>query len=292
MLYLHAWSYLTSEGFTLRGKHSPPSGKPLLHFLHGNGFCALTYAPLLELLSEHFDLWLSDAQGHGESDLGTEFVGWNRSAALALEAFAAGRQAFGQVPYYALGHSFGGVLTALMLDAEPGLFQRAVLLDPVLFTRKIMLVKGLMGALGMSQRIPMVQQALRRRQQWDSREAAYKALNGRGIYRGWDTAAMQAFIEHALRERVDGRVELCCPPAREAEVFSSSPRGLWKALRNIQMPTQIIHGTHSYPFVLQSAARAARINPCIERLVVPGGHCFMQEHPSPTAQQVLAFLQA
>ena len=79
------WAHQTSAGFSLRGWHSPPSGKPLLHFLHGNGFSTRSYEPLLELLAHDFDLWLCDLQGHGQSDHGDKFVGWNRNAELALE---------------------------------------------------------------------------------------------------------------------------------------------------------------------------------------------------------------
>ena len=104
----------------------------MLHFLHGNGFCGRTYEPLLRLLAADFDLWLCDVQGHGDSDHGGRFHGWNRSAELAVEAFAAGRAVFGAVPCFAVGHSFGGVLTSLMLAQQPQLFQRALLLDPVL----------------------------------------------------------------------------------------------------------------------------------------------------------------
>ncbi|MGE8479537.1 MAG: alpha/beta hydrolase, partial [Pseudomonas shirazensis] len=46
-MQLIPWSHDCSEGFTLRGWRSPASGKPLLHFLHGNGFCSLAYQPLL-----------------------------------------------------------------------------------------------------------------------------------------------------------------------------------------------------------------------------------------------------
>ena len=134
-MHLLPWSHPTSAGFTLSGWHTPPSGKPLLHFLHGNGFCGRTYEPMLADLAEHFDLWLCDAQGHGDSEHGGRFHGWNRSAELAVEAFAAGRGIFGEVPRFALGHSFGGVLTCLILARHPELFQRAVLLDPVLFSQ-------------------------------------------------------------------------------------------------------------------------------------------------------------
>ncbi len=73
-MQLERWQYLTHHGFTLRGFHSPPSGKPLLHMLHGNGFSSLMYQPMLQVLSQHFDLFLSDAQGHGDSDHGGVFV--------------------------------------------------------------------------------------------------------------------------------------------------------------------------------------------------------------------------
>ena len=85
-MQLIPWSHPTSAGFTVRGWHSVPSGRPLLHFLHGNGFCGRTYEPMLRHLAGHFDLWLSDVQGHGDSDHGGIFIGWNRNAELAVEA--------------------------------------------------------------------------------------------------------------------------------------------------------------------------------------------------------------
>ncbi len=78
---LSPWSHSCSAGFTLRGWRSEPSGKPLLHFLHGNGFCGRTYEPMLRLLAEDFDLWLCDIQGHGESDHGGRFHGWTSTPA-------------------------------------------------------------------------------------------------------------------------------------------------------------------------------------------------------------------
>ncbi|GAB3373114.1 hypothetical protein GCM10027514_07610 [Azotobacter armeniacus] len=135
----------TSAGFTLRGWHNAPSGRPLLHSLHGNGLCGRTCEPLLRVLVAAFDLWLCDVQGHDDSDHGGRVQGWNRTAELALEAFQAGRGRFGEVSRYACGHCFGRVLSCLILAREPLLFRRAVLLDPALFGR------AMIGALGFSE---------------------------------------------------------------------------------------------------------------------------------------------
>lgn len=162
----------------------PSQWQAVAAFLHGNGFCCLAYQPLLMRLSEHFDLWLSDVQGHGDSDHGGVFRGWNRTAALAVDAFAAGRGEYGDVPRFAVGHSFGGVLTGLILANEPQLFNRAVLLDPVLFSRRMLGVMGAAALLGLHRRHALARKAAGRRSHWPDREAALASLQGRGIFKG------------------------------------------------------------------------------------------------------------
>lgn len=289
-MQLIPWSHESSEGFTLRGWRSPASGRPLLHFLHGNGFCCLAYQPLLMHLGEHFDLWLSDVQGHGDSDHGGVFRGWNRSAALAVEAFDTGRGEYGDVPRFAVGHSFGGVLTGLILATEPRLFERAVLLDPVLFSRRMIGVMGAAALVGLHRRHALARKAATRRSHWPDREAALASLQGRGIFKGWTDAALHAYVEHAIGECGEG-VVLKCRPSREVEIFSSFPERMWTHLARIQTPTRILYGEHTYPFVPHSVQRLAALNHQVSVQQVAGGHCFMQEDPAAAAEQVMSFLQ-
>jgi len=289
-MHLQPWSHPSSAGFTLRGWHSPPSGKPLLHFLHGNGFCGRTYEPMLQHLARDFDLWLCDTQGHGDSDHGGRFHGWNRSAELALEAFAAGNGIFGEVPKMAAGHSFGGVLTGLMLAKQPALFSRAALLDPVLFTPALIGVMALSDVVGLYKRNNMALKARSRRRHWPDRAAAYAGLYGRGMFKNWSDAALWAYVESALKESEDGGVELKCRPSREAEIFGSFPKRLWPSLGKVRTPTRVLYGSHSYPFVAKSVARWCGMNGIVSGQVVAGGHCFMQENPQDAAERVSGFL--
>lgn len=285
------WSHSGSAGFTLRGWYTEPSGKPLLHFLHGNGFCGRTYEPMLSSLAEHFDLWLSDAQGHGGSDPGHGFVGWNRSAELAVEAFETGRARYGDVMRVAVGHSFGGVLTGLILAEHPRLFDRAVLLDPVLFSPTMLGIMAFSDVLGLYRRNRLATRTRRRRRQWPTRESASDSLRGRGMFAGWTDEALQAYANSALRPTAEG-VGLCCPPELEAAIFSSFPKRLWPALAQIRTPTHLLIGADSYPFVGQAARRLANLNTCVSHEQMPGGHCFMQEHPRLSAERVSAYLLA
>ena len=283
------WAHETSAGFTLRGWHTAPSNKPLLQFLHGNGFCCRTYEPFLEHLAEHFDLWLCDLQGHGNSDHGGRFVGWNRNAELALEAFNAGKQQFGDVPLYASGHSFGGVLTSLMIARNPGLFDKAVLLDPVLFPQQQLMLRAALGLIGQRGNA-LSKKARTRRDQWPDRATAYQALHNRGMFRGWEESAFSAHIEHGLQQAENGSVTLKCQPSREAEVFESWPSRLWYWLPRIQTPSLLLHGDATYPFVQQSTQRLTRMNPSVTSQVLPGGHCFMLEDSRRAAGEIVKFL--
>ncbi|MFZ4551021.1 MAG: alpha/beta fold hydrolase [Aquabacterium sp.] len=289
-MQLIQWTHTAREGFTLRGWHTPPSGKPLLHFMHGNGFCGRTYTPMLQHLSHEFDLWLFDAQGHGDSDHGGPFVGWNRNAELAMEALHQQGKAFAKVDHYALGHSFGGVLTSLVLGQHARQFKRAVLLDPVLFSPAMILGVTLATLTNTARLSPLARSARARRHHWTSREEAFEQLRHRGVYKTWTTEALHAFVQHALKPADDGGVELKCRPSREAEIFSSAPEQLWGHLGRISTPTHLIHGNDTFPFVLEGAARLRKVNRHVSTEEVVGTHCFMQETPADTAQRVRQFL--
>ncbi len=286
---LQQWSYTTSAQLTLRGWHSQPSGKPVLHFMHGNGFCGRVYTPLLELLSADYDLWLCDIQGHGDSDAGERFLGWNRNGELAVEAFQAQRGIFGDVPVYAVAHSLGGVISSLIMAQHPQLFRAAVLLDPVIYTPGLQLLMKSAERFGLTIN-QVAKRTLTRRAHWPDRQAAYAALTGRGTFKGWTKEALTAFVDYALRPADDGGVQLKCSPQLESRIFSSAPNGLWSALGKVQTPVLFMYGAESFPFVLKSAALWAQRNAQVQIEQVAGGHCFMQEYPAATAQRVQHYL--
>jgi pimeloyl-ACP methyl ester carboxylesterase len=279
------WSFHTQHGFTLRGQHSVPSGKPLLHFLHGNGYCSLMYMPLLRQLAPYFDFFLSDVQGHGDSDHGGAFIGWNQSAELAERAFKAHFHLFGNVAVYGCGHSFGGVLTALINASDPKLFRQVILLDPVLFPPLLLNSMRALNFFGLYQRNPMAKKALRRKDYWPSRLDAESYLTNRGMFKDWQPDALNSYIDHALHH-TDG-VRLKCLPIREAEIFGSYPKALWHKLQQPCAATFVIYGQQSYPFVKKAVIRWQKVNRAVTAEQVTGGHCFMQQYPELTAALML-----
>ncbi len=289
-MQLIPWQYQTHAGFTLQGMRSIPSGKPLLHLLHGNGFCSQMYWPMLSLLQNESDLFLSDAQGHGYSEHGGSFVGWNQSAAFAHEALQAHLAEYRDVPVYGVGHSFGGVLTALLHSEPHSPFTAALLLDPVLFTPGMLRSMRVLKWFGLYRHNPLARRAVKRRRFFPDKQAAWDYFHQRGMFKGWHPDALSAYIEHGLSETAQG-LTLRCAPEREAEIFASFPQRLWPSLQRTDKPIQLIYGENSYPFVRKSASLFKQKCPQLQVLQVKGGHCFMQEDPEHSAALVLQWLR-
>lgn len=283
---LTSWEYQVKAGFVLRGYHSVPSGKPVIHFIHGNGFCGLTYEHLLAELQADFDLFISDAQGHGESDAGDRFKGWNETSRLARKVWQSFSPAWSDVPKFALGHSFGAVLTTLMMAEDASLFDGGILMDPVYTPPKTAGAMAFMGKAGLLHYMPLSRQARIRTRSWPSTQAAWDYLYQRGTFKGWDDLCLTSYLDHALETDAQGALTLKCPPDIEAAIFASYPAKLWQSIRDIQQPMTMLYGEKTYPFVLNSLAKLHESNLNYDFIAMPGGHCFMQEQPKNTALEI------
>ena len=283
---LKPWEYEVEKGFTLRGYFTPPTGKPLIHFIHGNGFCGLTYEHLLSHLQEDFDLFISDAQGHGESDAGGEFKGWNASAKIATRVWQNFSHQWKDVPKFALGHSFGAVLSTLMMAKDASLFDGGILMDPVYMPPKMAGSMSFLGKVGLLRYMPLPRQAKVRTGSWPSYQAAWDYLYQRGTFKGWQNECLKSYLDHALSADDGGALTLKCPPEIEAGIFASYPHKLWQAIASIKQPMFMIYGAKTYPFVLDSLPKIHQTNPHYEFLELLGGHCFMQENPQKVAEEI------
>lgn len=283
------WQSNAGTGPTLRGRRvdrgTLPDGRPLIHFLHGNGFCGGVYWPFLRGLTADHALFCQDLEGHGASDAPTHYAGTR--AIIRRVPQVIDEQCAGAAPMIGMGHSFGAAVTLAVAARRPDLFRTLVLLDPILIPAPSWLGIKLAGKLG---RNPMANAARRRRSRWASRDEVLEKLRGRGIYQGWREDALESFVDHATRDDGNGRV-LCCPRELEAAIFEN-PVYPWRLIRHVQCPVLFLYGESSYPFLPKAARLASRLNPNIAVRTLPGGHCFMQEDPDNASAAVRRFLSS
>ena len=271
------------RGALMRGRHR--AGEPSLHFVHGNGLSGGVYWPFLAPLSEGYGLITQDLEGHGESDPVPGFGGAAHLTARLLDNLEALRGNAGAV--IGVGHSYGAALSLCMAALQPQRFSALVLLDPILMPLRTWLASWAAARLGLH---PLAKGTRRRRHVWPDRDSVLRHLRGRGVYAGWDEAALAAFADEALRP-TDAGLELSCAREMEASIYESPilPR---RRMHTITVPVLVISGDRSYPFMPASVAGLQRANPRVQAQRVSGGHCFMLERPQQTAERVRAFLAA
>lgn len=210
-----------------------------LVFCHANGFNAVTYRSILAPLASSFRILAPDLRGHGRSTLPTIMAGrknWHdhRDDLLAL------LEAFPGPPVVLAGHSMGGTASLLAAAERPARISRLVLLDPVIWGGLTSIVFRAPLLRRLSDRIPLVRTALRRRAVFDSREQALEAYRGRGAFKDWNDISLIDYLSDGLIERAEGGFALACAPQWEASNYVSQGHDPWRAMRAFGGPVRIL----------------------------------------------------
>ncbi len=192
---------------------------PLALLHHANGFCAGVWGPIAERLRKQFRVVAMDARGHGDSSkpdapgsyLWSEF---SRDVIGVANALTRGREPVA----LGLGHSFGGTAITLAAIERRELFERIVLLDPIVFPSLSEWHERIRSAGSNA----MAEAARRRRHEWASRDEAREKWTGKDMFSGWDPHALDLYLEEGLRERDEGGVELKCPGEIEAAIYEAA----------------------------------------------------------------------
>jgi pimeloyl-ACP methyl ester carboxylesterase len=263
---------------------------PHAHFLHGNGFCAGTYAPFIRQLAPGLRIVASDARGHGGSEFSSiePIRDW---AVFAQDLEAVVRHTL-RPPVIGMGHSLGAVATFIAAAAQPGLFSALVLIDPVFLSRRLLWGLAALRLLGLAGRVPRAVLARRRRRTFKGKAQALRLfLAGRGIFKRWSPEFVEAYLECGLLEKDEATAVLRCDPELEAQIFESVPTDIWAAAGRIDCPVLAIRGAESDVFSAGAAARLeARLAGCRVVTLAGTGHFPPMEKPAESAAAIRAFL--
>jgi pimeloyl-ACP methyl ester carboxylesterase len=261
---------------------------PLVLMHHANGFCAGTLGLVAEALVPAYRVIGMDARGHGDSSRPErpEAYRWEEFA-LDVEAVAeALAPAHGGRVEVGLGHSFGGTAMLGAAARRPERFARLVLVYPVLPTPSELAAddpeRGQRGS-------RLVEGARRRRSVWESRAEAREHFVRRSLFRRWRPAAIDLYVEHGLRERADGRVELECPGAVEATIFGAAHafdvRDL--ARRAASVPATVLWARYG-DFPRPVFERVFAAMPHARLVDAEAGHLIPMERPELVVREVVA----
>ena len=262
---------------------------PLALLHHANGFCGAVWGGVAQALRPFYRVVALDARGHGDSSKPQEREAyrWECFAddLVRVAELLAGEQVDGRVAL-GMGHSFGGTATLSAAARRPGLFERIVLVDPVLVPRRLADLypepsehrDRLAGAARDRQRVRA------------SREEARRIWAGRKFFANWDPRVLDLYVAEGLRDRPDGQVELKCPGEVEAAIFEQGSATLdsLEAARNLTAPALLLWARdgnfpRSFYESVAEAMREGRVED------VAAGHLAVMERPDLVAAATLRF---
>lgn len=272
------------DGLNLSYLDSMENKKPL-HFYHANGFPVSVYIPFMEKLTKDFRVLGMGQRGQDSQTKGN--TSWHR-AGLDLIDFLDKKQLG---PIIGVGHSIGAVATMFAAAKRPDLFEKLVLIDPVLLPYKYIFLMWLIKIIGKKDLFVLAKRARKRRNFWTTRQEAYDYFKDKSLFKNFEKEFLNSYITYGLKdtENKDG-VELLCPPEAEARIFENYPLGVWAWPKKLKTKTLLIRAEYSDVLFDYTEKRFLKKSSCSKAYLVKGaGHLIPMERSDEIAAQIIDF---
>lgn len=251
---------------------------PIIQFSHANGFPAKSYEHFFQFFDPQYEFSYVNMFGHGRYKAGRNWQALTQELIADIEAKHS-------KPVIGLGHSMGGVLTLFASIQRPELFEKVVILDPPLFSRKMRIMMGINYYLGLTQYlVPIAKKAKNRRSRFESREQVYESFKKKSLFKNFDEQCFKDYIQYGFKEAKDGKgVELAYSKEIEYKGFCSTP--YYVGNTQLKRPTYFIHATDKGVLRSEDLQHLKELfSPKAQFISFEGGHLFPFEKPQKTAQ--------
>jgi pimeloyl-ACP methyl ester carboxylesterase len=250
--------------------------KPLLHFCHGNSFPSGTYRQLLDGLRAHYEVHQTDMVGHDPRYPVDD--NWSNLVDELIEQL----ESHGR-PAILVGHSLGGMLSAMAAARRPDLVRCVVMLDSPVVAGWRALAWRFVKWIGKGGRFSPGRFSERRRNVWPDRPAARAHFMSKDIFAAWAPGVLDDYLEVGLKPHPDG-VQLRFDRDVETAIYNSLPHHLGDLIkRGFPVPVGFIGATRSEE--LRQAGLSSTRKLVKENFVMTeGSHLYPMEHPARAAQ--------
>lgn len=206
-----------------------PSSQPSILLAHATGFHARCWDQVIDHLEGRHVIAL-DQRGHGQS-AADDFASWR----VFAEDLQAVLRALRLGPCVAVGHSMGGYACAVAAAQASELFQRLILIDPVIFAPFVYE--------GADTPAPAEQHPIAsRRDVFESSDSLYQRYSRRVPFSLFTEEVLRDYCNHALRPAPESGLSLACPPVFEAKIYTHafSDPAVLDLLAQVSVPVTVV----------------------------------------------------
>lgn len=220
--------------FTDFGGDGPP-----LHFAHANAYPPGAYRPFITALTAHYDVLAMHQRPLWPGQDAAQLQNWHLFGDDLIRFFDQHelRQVVG------VGHSLGAVAMMYAAVNRPELFRALVMIEPVLLPPHVLALSQAYPEA--ANELPLVKSALRRRNRWPDRQAAFDRYRTKKVFGRMSDTALWAFVLAGVIETEDGEMTLAFPREWEAAIYAHPPADVWELVGQIEQPTLAIRAAES-----------------------------------------------
>ena len=263
-------------------------GRPTLHWAHATGFHGRLYTPLLENLTGSFNVVAWDMRGHGasaEAAKSSMVQSWEiyyRDLTTFLENL--------EEPIWLAGHSIGATTSIMAAARRPDKVLGLILAEPVIMDAWQGGMFWLAKRLRRSHRFALAAGAARLRSVFESHAMALSNYRGRGGFKTWPEAWLEAYVQHAFVPQ-DDQVRLACSPDWESAIFANTEHNPWPGIRSVKCPVIALAAERQSTFSPAARKRFRTLQPSADVSVLSGTtHFLPMERPDAVCDAVLQVL--
>lgn len=264
--------YYSMTGFS---KTSPNQIKPLMNFVHANGFPAGSYQTFFNYFSEDYNVVAKEKYGHNPN-----FPIHNSWQYLVDELIVYLKEQ--DQPVICIGHSFGGVISFIAACQQPSLFKGLIMLDPPAITGVMSWLIKLVKNTSYIDKLTPAGQSKKRRGHWPADTDLNKLFKQRHLFKSFDERCLNDYTQSAMAIN-NNRLELTFDAQVETEIFRNMPTHLSSFKNKLTTPAALIYGESSDLSPKLFFKRFVKNNKKITLHSIAGGHMFPLEHPMETA---------
>ena len=254
-----------------------------LHFAHANGFPAGSYRQLFEQLPSHWDILAKPMFGH-EPNLPVN-TNWGNQVIELIDYVEKNRS---QQKVFAVGHSFGAIISFMAACQRPDLFAGLIAIDPPLVLGAKRFLLRTAKHTNYINKITPARLAESRKKQWPTDQDMVNYFQQKQLFSNMTPECIADYVECATK-RSHENINLVFNPEIEAEIFRNVPHNLGSFKDKLKCPGLLITGAESQVCKSKHWRRFVSIN-SIEHTELPGGHMLPLEHPQDVAAQLTTTL--
>jgi pimeloyl-ACP methyl ester carboxylesterase len=177
-------------------------------------------------------------------------------------------------PVWLAGHSIGATTSIMAAARRPDKVLGLILAEPVIMDPGQGLKLWLAKLLRQSHRLSLAAGAARRRRVFDSHAAALDNYRGRGGFKTWPDAWLEAYIQHAFLPQ-DDQVRLACAPEWESTTFAHTEHNPWPGIRQLRCPVIALAAERGSTFSPAAQKRLQTLLPSADVRVLEGTTHFL-----------------